>query len=238
MAVIQAVTFDGYGTLLELDRPFDMLLTRLAQRGVTADAEVVRAAFQAEMAYYRDHHLEASTPARLHALRRRCAKVLFDELDRLRAGATLNLEDHYTVLMEAIRFRAFHDWRGAVAACLRDGLKVGVISNWDCALPDQMRECGIDPGVFSVIVTSAGVGACKPDPVVFLHALESLGLDAGSVLHVGDDLESDALGARRAGLHGVLLDRDDVHASYAGMRISGLSELQERIRDIRRSVEA
>ena len=232
MGIIQAVTFDGYGTLLELDHPFDTLLKLLAKKGIFSDSNTIKAAFRAEMAYYRDHHLEGSTPERLHELRLRCADVLFSELHDRGIRAELGCEDRCGVLMAAIRFRAFHDWDEAIATCRREGLKVGIISNWDCALPEQLEASGIDPGVFSVIVTSAAVGACKPNAVVFDCALKSLELEACAVLHVGDDPAADALGARRAGMHGVLLDRHDIHSSHDGMRISCLSELAARIKDM------
>jgi HAD superfamily hydrolase (TIGR01549 family) len=223
---------DGYGTLLELDNPFDRLLMLLAQKGIVADAGVVMAAFRAEMAYYRDHHLEANTDSRLRELRLRCADVLFGELNKHGVSQTLGREDQYTVLMAAIQFRAFQDWREATTACQRGGLKVGIVSNWDCSLPEQLNTCGIDPGEFSVIVTSAVVGVCKPDALVFDCALKSLEVDPGAVLHVGDDPEADAMGARRAGMHGILLDRNGTHPSYDGRRISCLSEVEGCIREI------
>ena len=40
------------------------------------------------------------------------------------------------------------------------------------------------------------------------HACERLGMSPGQTLCVGDDLENDVLGPERAGLRGLLLDRD------------------------------
>ena len=234
MGTIQAVTLDGYGTLLELDSPFNKLQILLARNGIVADAGVVTGAFHAEMAYYRDHHLEAGTVFRLRELRLRCADMLFAELQRLGVVQTLSREERCTVLMGAIQFTAFQDWHEAANACKRRGLKLGVISNWDCSLPEQLNACGIDSSAFSVIVTSAVVGVCKPDPGMFDCALNSMGIDAGAVLHVGDDPEADVLGARCAGMHGVLLDRKGAHSSFDGRRITHLSELDGCIREIDR----
>ncbi|MDP8932415.1 MAG: HAD family hydrolase, partial [Actinomycetota bacterium] len=60
---------------------------------------------------------------------------------------------------------------------------------------------------FDVLVISGELGAAKPEPVIFRTACIALGVPAEQVVHVGDRLDLDALGARRAGLHGVWLDR-------------------------------
>lgn len=52
------------------------------------------------------------------------------------------------------------------------------------------------------------VGCGKPDPRIFAHACERLGLAAEQILHVGDDPELDVLGAHRAGLRSAWLNRD------------------------------
>lgn len=50
-------------------------------------------------------------------------------------------------------------------------------------------------------------GAAKPDPGIFLAACERLGCAPAEVLHVGDDPELDVLGAHRAGLRTVWINR-------------------------------
>ena len=60
---------------------------------------------------------------------------------------------------------------------------------------------------FSASVNSAKVGAAKPDPKMFHAALAILGEPAHSMLHVGDHPEHDVLGAQRAGVRTVWLNR-------------------------------
>lgn len=60
---------------------------------------------------------------------------------------------------------------------------------------------------FSASVNSARVGAAKPDPAMFHAALADLGASAKSMLHVGDHPEHDVLGAQRAGVRAVWLNR-------------------------------
>ena len=52
-------------------------------------------------------------------------------------------------------------------------------------------------------------GAAKPDPGIFLAACRRLGIAPAQVLHVGDDIEMDVVGAHGAGLRSCWLARDD-----------------------------
>ena len=51
-------------------------------------------------------------------------------------------------------------------------------------------------------------GAAKPAPSIFHAACARLGLAPGEVLHVGDDVEMDVLGAQRAGLRSCWINRE------------------------------
>jgi FMN hydrolase / 5-amino-6-(5-phospho-D-ribitylamino)uracil phosphatase len=64
---------------------------------------------------------------------------------------------------------------------------------------------------FAFQLGAAQHGAPKPEPGIFLAACERLGETPGNVLHVGDDIELDVLGAMRAGLRTCWIHRDDLH---------------------------
>ena len=96
------------------------------------------------------------------------------------------------------------------------GLPMGVVSNADGRLqaalarlglvhvPGSELEAGIPVGV---VLDSTRAGVAKPDPAIFLLALETLGVPPGpSVRHVGDSLRSDVDGAQAAGLQPVHFD--------------------------------
>ena len=63
---------------------------------------------------------------------------------------------------------------------------------------------------FDVNVAAHELGVGKPDPRIFEHACELAGLAPSRVLHIGDDLELDVQGARRAGLHAAWIRRPDL----------------------------
>jgi putative hydrolase of the HAD superfamily len=191
--VVRCVLLDALGTLVELEPPWPHLAVELG----TGPDERVERAMRAEMRYYRDHSHEGRDSASLADLRRRCADVVSREL-----GHEVRPEQ----LMAAIRFRAFPDAPPALRE-LRDlGLRLACVSNWDCSLPDVLERCGV--GRFlDGIVTSAGVGARKPDPAIFAAALKLAGCEPAEALHVGDTESEDLEGARAAGIPALLIDR-------------------------------
>ena len=198
----RVVLFDALGTLVELQSPAPRLRRLLADAGFEVDGERAAAGFGAEIAYYLDHHLEGSDPASLDDLRDRCAEVLREALG-------LPGLDHATarrVMLGSLEFTAFADAAPALRDLRAAGHALIVVSNWDCSLPDFLRPPGLLELV-DAVVSSAVVGAAKPDPAPFRRALELAGAAPGDALHVGDSLENDVAGARAAGVRAVLVDR-------------------------------
>jgi putative hydrolase of the HAD superfamily len=62
---------------------------------------------------------------------------------------------------------------------------------------------------FDHIVISGAFGRGKPDPSIFEHALALMSLNKDEVLMVGDNLMTDILGASRAGIQSVWINRHD-----------------------------
>lgn len=62
---------------------------------------------------------------------------------------------------------------------------------------------------FSGSFEPAAVGYAKPDPRIFEALVMAAGVDPGSVWHVGDDPEADVVGAQRAGLVSVWMNRTE-----------------------------
>ncbi len=103
-------------------------------------------------------------------------------------------------------------------------MRLAIVSNWDCALPEVLRALGVAER-FELVAVSAVVGARKPDPAIFLHALGRMGVAPAAALHCGDLPEADCIGARRAGVRAVLVDRRGAHADGPCPRLSSLAEL-------------
>ena len=194
----RAVSLDALGTLVELEAPAPRLVAALAERGVDVSPEDAERAFAAEIAFYLEHHLEGRDSISLAELRSRCARVLEEQL---------GVADLLEPMLAALRFRAFPDAAPALWELRANGLRLVVVSNWDCSLPSVLDEAGL-LGLVDGVISSAEAGAAKPDPVPFLLGLELAGASPEQALHVGDSVERDVLGARATGMEGVLLDRE------------------------------
>lgn len=190
-ADLDAVTLDAYGTLVELANPVPVLDRGLRERGIERDALEIAQAFATEVEYYREHGHEGRDGGSLARLRLECAQIFLGAL-----GAELPPEEFVETFVGAIRFELLPGVRAALGSLRRRGLSVAVVSNWDIALQEHLAELGL--GVLPV-VTSAEAGAPKPDPRVFLLALEQLRVRPDRALHVGDS-DPDEQGARAAGL--------------------------------------
>lgn len=64
---------------------------------------------------------------------------------------------------------------------------------------------------FAASIAAHEVGVGKPDRRIFEHACATVGVAPSRVLHIGDDLELDVMGARGAGMHAAWLRRPDLH---------------------------
>ena len=169
------------------------------------------AAFGAEVAYYLAHHLDGRDEASLAGLRARCAAVFSDALG-------VDAERGAAALFDAIRFEPYDDVAPALAA-LRPRRLV-VCSNWDCSLHEVLATAGVE---VDAVITSAEVGAAKPDPRIFEAALDAAGCRAEEAVHIGDSKETDVAGAEAAGIRAILLLRADGYGLRAAAAAALLS---------------
>jgi HAD superfamily hydrolase (TIGR01509 family) len=223
-----ALLIDGLGTLVSLAPPAPALSHQLAARsGIEVSEEEAGRALGAEITFYRAHMGLGRDRDSLSALRRRCAEVMRQALPPSERLAALSVEALTDALLSALRFDAYPDARPALIRARQAGARIIVVSNWDVSLADVLERVGLAPLVDGV-VTSAAVGAAKPAPAIFAHALGLAGVTADHALHVGDSLDEDVRGALACGIRAVLVRRGaDAAASVAGdvTTIAGLAEL-------------
>ena len=130
-------------------------------------------------------------------------------------------------------FRVFEDhrsWRlfpetvSTLTRLKERDLELGIISNFDSRLFTVLRGLGIAEA-FDTVTISSLAQAAKPAPQIFHLALEKHAVDPEEALHIGDSLRDDVEGAKKAGLHTVLLDRDGKQQGVNVRTIKNLEEL-------------
>jgi putative hydrolase of the HAD superfamily len=89
----------------------------------------------------------------------------------------------------------------ATLTALREGgLKLGLITNGNESIQGRKIErLGLGP-YLDAIAISEMLGVHKPDPRIFDHVLNALGVSPSAAAFVGDHPEMDMAGARRSGL--------------------------------------
>jgi putative hydrolase of the HAD superfamily len=88
-------------------------------------------------------------------------------------------------------------------------------------------------GLFDAEVFSSSFGASKPDPSIYRHCCELLGVVPGDAVFVGDGANDELEGARRVGLEAVLIHRSGEDPlwpearAWDGLRVTSIPEVLE-----------
>lgn len=218
----RGLLLDAMGTVVRLTPPAPRLARSLVAAGYANSDARVAAAVRDEIAYYRRHHVEGGTPAGLIRLRAACAAVLAHGLD-----AAPPLPELTQMLVDALEFTAYPDAVPALRALHWRGVRVAIVSDWDCTLEDHLERLGVGAWIDAVVV-SAEIGVRKPDPRLFEAALARLGVVRDEAVVCGDDPSRDLAGAVAAGIRGVLIDREGRHP-HLTPRVGSLGELARLI---------
>ena len=108
--------------------------------------------------------------------------------------------------------------------------RLGIVTNGQ---PAQQRRKLERTGIldrFACVVISEDVGVPKPDPRIFLNACSLLGDEPKHSFMIGDHYDLDVMGARRAGMIGIWLDRARVAtAVHEHPMIGSLNELAQEV---------
>ncbi len=127
-------------------------------------------------------------------------------------------EELYQLFKQPTVWRLFPECLEVLQTLRQQGYMVGVISNWDIRLLELLQSMGLMTYVQHVSI-SALVGWEKPHSAIFAHALAAVAVPPARALHIGDNLQADALGAHQAGLQPLWLQRRGAtHADYPVIR--------------------
>ena len=230
MTEIRGVFFDLYGTLLCYgdmaaagESWFHAIHRELIASGHTFDEETL-------IRVCEEFLLQPEPPVQDDGLTvyERRMRVLVGEL-----GLALGLEELRQISEASIAAWHAHtplDLEAkSVLGELQGRYKLALISNFDHPphVHRLLDELALRP-FFDAVVVSGDVGVKKPNPAIFVPALEQTGLVADEALFVGDSPEDDVAGARAAGLRPVLIRRqqDADGRTEDGVRVvAGLREV-------------
>ncbi len=133
-------------------------------------------------------------------------------------------------------------WIDPIAGC-RDGLqaladtgvRLGIVSNADGIMGQRLAQleiCQVGPGLgveIECVVDSGAVGIMKPDPRIFVAALDLVDVPAERTWYVGDMPAIDVVGATRAGVRPFIIDPLGIHADDEYTPVPSLAAMAELV---------
>jgi HAD superfamily hydrolase (TIGR01549 family) len=240
--VIEGVLFDLDGTLFDHRGAAEMAVERMADRfhPVIAREDFLDAWFNSE-----ELHMKEYLNGECSFAEQRCRRVR-DVAPLLGLEVSeVDLEQWFVANYLSAYQQGWQCFPDAIESLrlLKDDrpqLVTGIITNGDPAQQHlKVERIGLGHLV-GPIMTPADLGSAKPDPSSFQAACHHLGVMPKLTIYVGDSLEIDALGASRAGLVGVWLDRGASRTGVVGdegsspqtIRITDLTELPPLVRSL------
>lgn len=227
LSEVDAVFFDFGETLATLAPSKEELFIQAARSvGLQLDLEAVRRAYQIV-----DFHNKYSS---VHVGDR---EGFYEHYNGQLAEA-LGISSSLSRLLPALstqfgknkQWKLFDEVPEALGFLRKQRLPLALVANWDTNLSDLVEQLGIRQE-FSAVVSSQTAGVEKPDPAIFLRAVDelSLSVETDRILYVGNEYRADVMGARGAGLTPVLIDRNSLFNHADCLRFTSLLEWLEKM---------
>jgi putative hydrolase of the HAD superfamily len=200
----RAVIFDAGNTLLRMN--YAVIAEHLRTRGHAASVDQVEEA-ELRARVRLDPHLAPGASTEATVIHGRYLRYLLEHLaitDDAEIEAIGRWRRDYN-LPVGLWTRPDPEALSAVRRVRDAGLVAGVISNSNGSVRSILEETGLAAHL-AFIIDSSVVGVEKPDPRIFHLGLREAGVAAEEAAYVGDLYSVDVLGARAAGLEGILLD--------------------------------
>ncbi len=181
----------------------------------------------------------ATSPIRLRSLREQAAVFArYEQMVLTEVGANIpgnsdifpNLLKKLSELYKRLKFVLYDDVLSSLQTLKEGGLILALVTNMDADMNPICRELGL-AAYLDFIITSSEVGAYKPQPKIFLTALQHAKVKASEATHVGDQYDIDIAGAMGVGIQPILLDRYDLFPDVTNCpRIHSLSEVAQYLK--------
>jgi HAD superfamily hydrolase (TIGR01509 family) len=161
------------------------------------------------------------------------AMLFVDELEarsgeRAPAPALAELEEVITCMPLDMAPRLAADAVETVSVLKQRGLGLALVCNAGFTTAPHLRVMLAHYGLlpqFDVMVFSDELQVAKPNPLIFRHALEGIGLDAADCAFIGDNPHTDISGAMAAGMFAVQIGAKVREGITPHARVDSLTEL-------------
>lgn len=126
-----------------------------------------------------------------------------DFIEKTKPALKITIEEFNEIFDEANAAMYVRPEMIAYIEELKKNYKIGLLSNFTSGLEQCLREVFSIYHLFDVVVSSYNLKIKKPDPLIYQHTLEKLGVQAPEAVFI-DDLEENVKGAEHLGLKGII----------------------------------
>ncbi len=229
--MLKAVFFDWFNTLAHYHPPREELESQALQElGIRASPEKIRPGLlMADRDYFEENALspvQKRTPEEQAKVYTRYQRTVLTEAGvNAPEDLLLKIMRRLQQLCRGMNFVLFDDVLPTLERLKEPKLTLGLITNLNRDMGPICHQLGVEP-YLDFTVTSEEAGADKPQPPIFLLALERAGVNPSEAVHVGDQYKLDVIGAREVGITPMLIDRSDSYPEVNDCpRIRSLTEL-------------
>ncbi len=231
--MIKAVFFDWFNTLAHYDPPREELHSQaLREFGIEVPPAKLLPGIMAADKYFFDENA-LSPVGKRDAAEKAEVYIRYQNITLTEAGVKadrellLKIMGRMQQLFAKTAFTLFDDVLSTLKKLQEQKLILGLLTNLTDDINPICRKLGVEP-YLDFVVTSGEVGIDKPEPPIFLTALQRAGVKAAEAVHVGDQYKLDVIGARGVGIAPILIDRYDLYPEVSDCpRIHSLTELAE-----------
>jgi putative hydrolase of the HAD superfamily len=225
---IDAFLFDAGGTLFDLKPTKEEVFQRLFRaRGFDVPIEKLTSVLATAERRFDE---QAST---LNGVSEEPFWKLYDKFVLDALGYTSDLDsfskevsrEFDKVIPEVKSWAEYPDARPLLDDLTERGFRLAVVSNATELVRRVLENLKLT-GYFQSIVVSEEVGVRKPDPKIFHIAAKEIRTPPNRAIYIGDRFTIDVVGAKRAGMNAVLLDRNGSYADVNCLKVKSLSALR------------
>ncbi len=229
--MIRAVFFDWFNTLACFEPPREELHSQTFREfGIElTPQQIMRGLLMADRDYFEENTrspIQKRSPEEQAKAGVRYEEIVLTETGvKVDQGLLLKIMKKVQQSYKGLTFVLFDDVLSTLKTLKEREFILGLLTNLDKDMNPICHELGLEP-YLDFIVTSGEVGVDKPEPPIFLAALQQAGANASEAVHVGDQYKLDIIGARGVGITPILIDRYDLYPEVSDCpRIHRLTEL-------------
>ena len=129
------------------------------------------------------------------------------------------------ISLEKYSLRIFDDTKDLLEWLLSKGIKSAGITNMDIKGDQLMIDLKLT-SLLDFIITSYDEKYEKPDKRIFISSINKANVNPEECVYVGDQIQSDYIGSKNAGMTPILIDRNGYYEDFSGNKIKSLGELK------------